>query len=332
MPAYFDTGFSVRQPMWHGEGTVLDDYPESWDEARLIAGLMWEPVEVPLYRAEGDAFAPVEGFKAVARDDTGEVLAVPSSGYQVITHGAMGEILDAVLAADGNVKFETAGSCRGGRQVWALAYLDEPFEIPGDDGPSYPFLSFLNSHDGTAACKLAYTSVRVVCWNTFQAASAEGDRSGAQFVFRHQGNVDERILAAKEALGGLRKDTEKYVAMMTALAQTPVNEDQVASFTQLFLPSPADHGEFVSDRVAANIDRARGTFRRLHDESLTTEAIRGTAYGLFQASTEYLDHVRVAQSRDTYMGRTLLRPEPLKIRALSLIGDLTGTEVLAGRN
>ena len=43
MPAYFDTGFSVRQPMWHGEGLVLDDYPTDWNDARDKAGLLWEP-------------------------------------------------------------------------------------------------------------------------------------------------------------------------------------------------------------------------------------------------------------------------------------------------
>lgn len=351
MPAYFDTGFSVRQPMWHGLGDVLDDYPESWDEARLVAGLMWEPVEVPLYQAltvnDGDAIpegavvpytqgrpvdphvvhAPLAGFKAIARDDTGEVLSVPTGTYQVISHGDMGEIIDAVLAADGNVKFETAGSCRGGRQVWALAYLDEPFTLPGDDTATYPFLTMLNSHDGSAACKLVYTSVRVVCWNTFQAASAQGDRSGAQYVFRHQGNVAERITAAKEALGGLRADATLYQEMMVELAKAPVDDSAVATFTQLFLPSPADHGEFVSDRVAANITKARATFRRLHDESLTTETIKGSAYGLFMAATEYLDHVRVTRSTDTYMGRTLLRAEPLKVRAHTLAREVAGLKV-----
>ena len=47
MPAYFETGFSVRQPMWHGQGTVLDDYPTDWADARAKAGLLWEPTEAP---------------------------------------------------------------------------------------------------------------------------------------------------------------------------------------------------------------------------------------------------------------------------------------------
>jgi phage/plasmid-like protein (TIGR03299 family) len=352
MPAYFDCGFSVREPMWHGQGNVLEAYPENWDDARLAAGLMWEPTEVPLFvkaggiipvggvdhgrdyedptidevetEDMGDGYLKLSSFKAIARDDTGEVLSVPTGGYSVISHALMGEILDAVLDADGAVKFETAGSCRGGRQVWAVAYLDEPFTIPGDDTETFPFLAMLNSHDGSAACKVTYTNTRVVCWNTFQMASAEGDKSGAQYVFRHQGNATERIVAAKEALAGLRSEAAAYREFATELAATPIDAHAVKTFTEAFIVHPAEHGEFVSDRVDSNIKAARASFSKLYNESMTTETIRGTAYGLLQASTEYLDHVRVARSRDTYMGRTLLRSEPMKMRAVSLVREVAG--------
>lgn len=358
MSALFECGFSVREPMWHGEGMVAEDYPESWDQARQWAGLMWEPEQIPVFtkklltakqitamRAEGFKFigAPesfddprddrkwsvgvqVEDFQAIARDDTHDVLAVPTTSYETISHKAMGEIIEAVLDADGNVKFETAGSVRDGRQVWALAYLDEPYEVPGDTTQVFPFLALLNAHDGSAACKLTYTDVRVVCWNTWNAAASQGERSGAQFVFRHTGNVNERIEEAKTALAGLREESKGIKSMFEALAQTPVSDEQVKTFTQLFLPSPRDRGEFCSDRVHENVEKARNTFARLHDESVTTEGIRGSAYGLLQASTEYLDHVRGFRSRDTLMNRTLLRPEPMKAAALDLIDDVVGAD------
>ena len=44
MPANIESMFSVRQMPWHREGTVLPDYPGSWEEARKLAGLDWEPV------------------------------------------------------------------------------------------------------------------------------------------------------------------------------------------------------------------------------------------------------------------------------------------------
>jgi phage/plasmid-like protein (TIGR03299 family) len=361
MPAYFDCGFSVRQPSWHGLETVLGDYPADWDDARMAAGLMWEPRQVPVYTqklltaAQIDALtaddqvadfhvigAPgngqidtggrpdrkfqvmvaAEGHMAIERDDTGDVLAVPSDSYSLITHANMGEIIDAVMGADANVKFETAGSVREGRQVWALVRLDEPFQVPGDSSPSYPFLALLNAHDGSASCSLTYTTVRVVCWNTWSAADAEGARNGARYVFRHTGDVQARISEAKAALGNLRAEVAETQQLFTQLAQTPINPNQVKTFTELFLPSPRDNGEICSDRVHQNVLTARQTFDRLHTSSITMEGLQDSAYGLLQASTEYLDHIRRFRTRDTYVGRTILRPERLKGHALKLIEEV----------
>jgi phage/plasmid-like protein (TIGR03299 family) len=358
MPAYFDCGFSVREPMWHGEGLVLDTWPADWPEARTLAGLEWEPQPEPVFTkrlltaaqidalssedevidyyvltgadvvatADPDREFPVmvtaEGHQAITRSDTGEVLGVPTGAYSAITHEQMGEIIEAVLEADSNVKFETAGSCRDGRQVWALARLDEPYSVPGDDSAIYPFLALTNSHDGSAACKLVYTDVRVVCWNTWNAASEQGERHGAQHVFRHTGNTAERIAEAKATLAQLREDSKQTRLLFEHLAQQPVDAHQVKTFEELFLPSPRDVGEQCTDRVHNNVVRARGTWRSLYEGAITTEGIRGNAYGLLQSATEYLDHVRSFRTRDTYMGRTLLRPEGLKAKALGLVNDV----------
>jgi phage/plasmid-like protein (TIGR03299 family) len=324
--------------MWHGQGNVLEDYPTDWDDARQKAGLLWEPRPEPVftlkpattaelpegaYAVDAGMFVPATGHQAIVRDDTSEVLAVPSDSYSLITHRDMGEIIEAVLEADSAVRFETAGSCRGGRQVWALAYLDEPYNVPGDDSAIYPFLALLNSHDGSASCQLTYTDVRVVCWNTWNAAAEQGERAGTRYVFRHTGDTAAKIAEAKTALGQLREDSRRTQELFLALAQTPVDDSQVKTFAELFLPSPRDVGELCTDRVHANVTKARGTFERLYGEAETTEGIRGTAYGLLQASTEYLDHVRGFRTRDSYLGRTLLKPEALKARALNLIHEVT---------
>ena len=49
MPANVESMFSVRQMPWHREGTVLADYPGSWDQARQLAGLDWDPITTEVY-------------------------------------------------------------------------------------------------------------------------------------------------------------------------------------------------------------------------------------------------------------------------------------------
>ena len=88
MPANVESMFSVRQMPWHREGTITQDYPGSWAEARHLAGLDWEPVPADIYLARwhtgnNPVYEPVEGWQAICRSDTGTVLqAIHGTGYQ----------------------------------------------------------------------------------------------------------------------------------------------------------------------------------------------------------------------------------------------------------
>lgn len=351
MPAYFDSGFCVRMPSWHGQENLLTDYPVDWNDAREKAGLLWEPEIVPMFQRlvgcrtceapiytmhrdacdlsgpvlDGDAsnvFVEVPDHRIVQRNDTQDVLGPVSDTFGLIFHSTMGEIVEAICGE--GAKFETAGSVQGGAQVWALVYLDEPFTVPGDDSETFPFFALLNAHDGSGACKAVSTDIRVVCWNTYNAASMQGERTGRQFVFRHTSNVLDRIEEAKDALSGLRDESKKWVELATDLFQLTADDMALNHFLTEFIPSPEDHGEQITDRVRENISTARLTFKSLYLDSITCEAHRGTALGLVDAATEYLDHIRGYRNRDTYLGRTILRPEPAKAKAVALARNVCG--------
>jgi phage/plasmid-like protein (TIGR03299 family) len=325
MPANVESMFSVRQMPWHREGTVLADYPGSWAEARKLAGLNWDPVTTGVYAFTGinlDAtthYAPIDGWKCIIRSDTGAVLSINRETYTVINHGAMGEIVEAVLA-QANVKWETAGVLDGGRAVWCLALLDEPITLPGDTSPTLPYLAITNRHDGTGACALRATAVRIVCANTFRAAELEGERTGTTFSFIHKSSWRQRIDEAREAVTGARREMRRYSELAAELLAIPINQRQRELFVTEFIPMPPQG--LVTDRVARNVEEARKALRLLFD-STTNKEIADTAYGLVQAAGEYLDHVRTARSWETRLNRTLIRPEPLKHRALSLVREIT---------
>lgn len=356
MAAYFETGFSVRQPMWHGMGTVADEYPEDWAQARKWAGLEWEPGYQDLYIPEvwtpDPDFAddpaltqapmpdgsilvgpvgtdgsmlyhvPVQGHQAIIRDDTRAVLAVPTDKWKIISHDQMGELLEAYTEqwtkAGAKVKFETAGSLRGGGMVWALVWLDEPYNVPGDDSPTYPFAALLNAHDGSAACKLINTQVRIVCWNTWNAASNEAERSGKQVILRHQGNVAEKIEQAKITLASMRDDAKAWQMQATDLAGININDAVVRTFLDEFIPIP----ENATDRTRNSRLERQATFMGLYNASPTCAPLPESAYKLVQCAGEYLDHLRPFRSRDTYMARTMLSAEPIKAGTIQLVREL----------
>lgn len=355
MPAYFESGFTVRKPSWHRQETVLDDYPTDWNDARAKAGLLWEPTLRPVYEMVGDPlcqmckanigdphdlpcatlleegslvtpedaaakFAQIPGKQRVARDDTMMTLGITSTDWSPVYHRTMGEVVEAILGE--GAKYETTIVINGGRQVAALCYLDEPQAVANDDSHTLPFLAVLNDHTGNGAFKVLYTSVRVVCWNTYRMAEMEGERSGRQFVFRHTGDVMGRIEDAKAALSGLRQETADFIEFSNDLYQLKLTDEKeaLADFMYEFpgLASPREHGKPTSDRVEENVDRARKVFKSLYFDSATTVGHRGTALGIVDAAVEYLDHVRGYRSQDTYLGRTLLKSEPLKAKAVML--------------
>ncbi len=329
MPAYFDSGYTVRVPAWHRLGLVLDEYPGSWGKAREYAGMLWEPTMVPAYGFAGidvetnePVYAPGEGvvgdyivdkgFSRVVRSDTGATLAHASDTYTLITHGDMGMVVEAILE-NPNARYETAGVLEGGKAVWALVRLDEPITIDGDTSQTLPYLAILNRHDGTGSCKVISTAVRVVCANTFKAAELAGEQDGTVYAFRHHQGWKQRLEEAKDAIRGVKQAFSEYMEIAESLATVRVSPSQTEGWIGEMFPIDV----VTSDRKIQNIETARQAVRDIL-RSPTTRDVAHTAYGLVQAAGEYYDHVRRAHTPETRFTRTMVRPEPYKQRAMRL--------------
>jgi phage/plasmid-like protein (TIGR03299 family) len=258
-------------------------------------------------------------FRRIARDDDMRTLSYQRNSYNIIPNSAFGEIIDSILQAEPDtVQLETGGSLNGGRRVWMLARINEPVPLPGDGTATFPFLGLTSDHTGQGSCAARLTTVRIVCGNTFSAAEAEGERTGAVYSFSHRGDWRSRLGEAREALMYARAQTREYTEAMTELLGIRVTEDQEQLFLREFIPSPPDG--IISDRVAKNIAEARAAVQGFLDSPTVLGAgVRGTAYGLVQAAGEYLDHGRAAKTWETRMNRSLLRAEPAKAKAVKLV-------------
>lgn len=324
MSAHFTSGICVRTPSWHRQETLLTEYPDSWDHARQLAGIAWEPKEIALGMTDAvdvdgkPVYRPVTSHKAIVRSDTGRHLGTVGADWHPITHQVMGEVVESLLGQP-NVKIDTMVCLKEGRQVAVTIELDEPYTTAGDDSPTLPYLVLLNAHDGSSAFRAMATQVRVVCANTYAAATLDGARTGRQFVFRHTARVMDRIEDAKQAIAGTRDDAVEWRELAADLAILPAASDSLDKFLSEFIPEPP--AGLVSDRVMANISEARATFRGYY-ASRTCEGSHGTALGLVHAAGEYLDHARGYRSSDSLMGRQLLRPEPLKAKAVRIAREV----------
>src|SRR6478752_9255686 len=225
---------SARQHGSHRLGTVL---PAGFDAAGVMSHAKlggWhvrkEPLQtVPIISADGvttldvpDQFASVRTNPVTGRPD---VLGVVGRGYTPIQNEAHARILD-LLVDESGAHFETAGSLRGGRQVFLTMRMPETMRIGGHD-PVDLYLVALNSHDGTSAFRLLVSAVRVVCANT-QAAALRQAR--ASFSIRHTRNAAGQIEQARQTLGLTFAYAEQFQAeadAMIAQAMTDAEFEQV---------------------------------------------------------------------------------------------------------
>ena len=307
-----DALFTVREPAWHRLGHVFDEYPTR-QQAQEIAH-PWEPVTTPLYiqeptlQRDGELAAePVEvpGYRAVQRSDSGAVLGVVSDTYGVVSNDEMYDIAEALEGeAGGDVRFETGGSLKGGAKVWLLVRLRDPLTLRGDaETATIPYYALQNAHDGSGSFRGQATMTRIVCDNTAQMADLDARQRGTEFTFRHTRNVRERIEEARTALAGWRESVDAYRMMSEHLASQRIFRAQHHGFVQRFIPAPPP--STASDRVMANVEEARRAWLEIYTGQ-TTEALRGTRWGLVQASVEYLQHARRARSEESRFQRAYL--------------------------
>ncbi len=168
MSAEVGSMFYVREMPWHGLGTNVEKALSS-EEALAAAGLGWDVVQKKIYTEDWNS---VPGFYANVRDSDNKVLGVVSHRYRIVQNREAFAFTDGLLGK--GVRYETAGSLRGGRKTWILARLPKQYRLADDR--VMPYLVFSNSHDGSGSIKAAMTPIRVACNNTLNLALQGADR------------------------------------------------------------------------------------------------------------------------------------------------------------
>lgn len=277
---------------WHGLGNrLLPDLPlDIWKQQ---AGMDWqiEATEVR-YIAGHHHVGAIHAFpeqKVLYRSDTQAPLAVVSKRFQVVQPGEILEFYRDLTEA-GGFQLETAGVLRDGRKFWALARTGQRTTLKGRDAVD-GYLLLATACDGTLATTVQFTSVRVVCNNTLQIAL--GDTRGAIKV-PHRSAFDPDVV--KRQLGITVSAWDGFAARMKALAERPVDPATVEPWLRRVLTYAGSDGT-----VAVVNEQAVAGVRALYEgggRGALLASSRGTAWGLLNSVTEFVDHHRRARSSD----------------------------------
>lgn len=268
---------------WHGLGTSVDHACSS-AEALQLAELDWEVNARPIFTDNG---IQIPNYVANTRSSDNKVLGVVTDKYKVVQNKDAFAFTDALL--DHEAKYVTAGSLRGGKNVWMLAQLPST-KILGDDVDN--FLCFTNTHDGTGAVRVFTTPVRVVCSNTLNLALNTAKRS---WSCRHMGNLEAKMHEATRTLELNNKYMEELNKMADQLANTTVTDDRIMEILAEMFPVNDD----LSHRQIANMEEAKKEFMIAYYMP-DIEKFRGTAWGAVNAMADMVAHSSPKRNTATY--------------------------------
>ena len=283
MSANVETMMYVREKPWHGLGTEVAEAPTSADALRL-AGLDWNVRQEVVFDERG---AAIPGYKANVRESDGSVLGVVGDRYRIVQNEDAFRFTDNLIG--GEVRYETAGSLRGGRQIWLLARMPER-KVAGDEVE--PFLCFTNAHDGSSGIKVCMTPVRVVCNNTLNVALNTAKRT---WSMRHTESVHERLNEARDCLFRAREYMDALSEYADAAASKTLRDDEIREILDELFPAT----DTATDREKANVQKCKDEFMICYFAPDILK-FRGTAWGAINAMSDLVSHSMPHRNTQNY--------------------------------
>lgn len=263
-------------------------------EALDLAGLNFKTLLVPLMvQLPSGEVVEAPGKFATVREDTGLVLGVGmSAGFKVYDNDTAFAFADAIVG-EYAANWETAAALAGGRQVFLSMELPNHIAIEGDPSEYRLYLLLSNGHDGKHMLRASVTIERGVCRNTVNIGHA---RARASWAIKHTSSMAGRVAEARTALGLSFAYAEAFSESASQMLSTTLAERQVDALLRQAFPLT----EAVEERIEAEPEKAEailatttfGKVRDIYYESPSVAPIRGTAYGVFNAVTEWADHFK----------------------------------------
>lgn len=279
----------AEKPAWHGLGAVVEKAPTS-EEALRLAHLDWSVVQWPLYMVQErdgkPARVPIEGRFANCRSDNHDLLGIVTEDYSVVNNVEAFQFLDS-LYMDGIIRYESAFSLRGGKQVCMLARMPQVDVIAKGD-QICRYILFTTTHDGSGSVRILITTVRVVCANTL-AIALHGAR-GQGFQLRHSGNMEDKLARARKALTQSEKAFKDFAVTADKMAAKKIKKkEDWDTFLDDVLPLPEKKDATRALRRAER-DRRDVYVNFKEDPKQSVHGIRGSWWAAVNAVTQFVDH------------------------------------------
>lgn len=276
-------GKTDRHNAWfHSLGDKVDESLATSAEAIAQAGLDWEVKKEKVFL---DGGIEIKDQYATVRQDNRSVLGMVGKAYHVLQNKTAFSFSDA-LVGEKAAMYYSAGQLRGGRRVWLLAKLPGHIQVIGDD-VTEKYLLFSNSHNGGSMVNIMLTPIRFVCSNTLNVAVTKATH---RVRFRHTANMGDRVKEVREGLAIVNKHFEEFGLAAQQLVKVKMKEADFRGMIKKVGLVPNEPDAELSKQAKDVITQLSALFEA--GAGTEIKGVRGTAWGAFNAITEYVDHVR----------------------------------------
>ena len=272
---------------WYEYGTDVKKHLNS-DDALKAAKLDYEVEKKPLFLEDG---TEVPTHFATVRTDTNRQLGVVGSRYTILQNKPSLSLLDGIVGIKDAI-YESAGAFRNGAKVWLLAKLPGYIKTVGDDITN-KYLLLHNSHDGSGSVQIMFTPIRVVCANTLNVAVGAATN---KISLRHTQNIGQKIAQVQHQLGIVNQRFSIFEEASRKLATVDLTNQAFKDYLKNTGLVPKVDTEDQSTRATNIIEDVSRLFE--YGQGANLPGVKRTAWGAFNAVTEYVDHHRSALKDD----------------------------------
>lgn len=274
----------VGELPWHGLGVQVD--PDiSPEDMMKAAGVDWRVQEVESFVNFNGKQIPT-GQKALVRETDGRVLTQVGKNWHPVQNEEAFDFF-AEFVDRGQMEMHTAGSLKNGEIIWALAKVNDDFELfNGDKVESY--MLFSNPHQYGKTIDIRFTPIRVVCNNTLTLSLSQQGQAAVRVNHRSQFDAE----AVKEMMGIAHFKMGQYKEMAEFLGSKRTTEETVKQYFGHLLG--------MSNKNEGELSRKGKRAMEVLQEQPGAEFAEGTFWTAFNAITYMTDH-ELGRSADTRM-------------------------------
>jgi len=288
---------------WHGLGKKVPN-DLSAEQMLKAAGLDWEVNKVPAFITIDKKKVDI-GRSALVRSSDNTILDVVSKDWNPVQNATAFEFFKEFVDV-GDMQMHTAGSLKKGKMVWALAKVNDSFELFGGDKVD-SYLMFTNPHEFGHSIDVRFTPIRVVCNNTLTLAlSHKGDR-----VVRHTHRTEFDPEMVKITLGMAREKMLEYKSAAATLGKKRATEDAVRNYVRELFPM------ITKDKERLDLSKNATAVQYLVENQPGAQFAEGSWWQAFNAATFFIDH-KIGKSNDRRVASSWFGTNrALKVKALN---------------